>query len=77
MYKNITTMFDSDLTFTSKRVEVSGDLAVDSGTYTESLVARATGKPMHSSGSYLTEYRREKDGNWKIVEQVWTGTITQ
>jgi ketosteroid isomerase-like protein len=30
---------------------------------------------MYSKGSYLTVYRKQKDGSWKIVEQVWTGTI--
>lgn len=75
MLKTITSTFDSDLAFSSRRVEISGDLAYDSGTYTEKLVARATGKPMHSQGSYLTVYRKQSGGGWKIVEQVWTGAI--
>lgn len=73
LFKNITAAFDSDLTFTSKHVEVSGDLAYDSGSYTETLLARATGKTQHMSGDYLTVYRRSRGGRWRIVEQVWTG----
>jgi len=73
LFENITKTFDSDLTFTPERVETSGDLTYDSGTYRETLVTRATGTRMESRGSYLTVYRRGKDGAWLIVEQVWTG----
>ncbi len=77
LFQTITTTFDSDLTFNSQRVEVSGDLACDSGTYTETIVTRATGKTQHMAGDYLTVYRRERAANgnalWLIVEQVWTG----
>jgi ketosteroid isomerase-like protein len=75
LFSTVTKTFDSDLTFTSKRVEGSGDLSYDSGTYTETLVVRATGKAQRASGSYLTVYRRGKDANWLIVEQVWTGSV--
>jgi uncharacterized protein (TIGR02246 family) len=68
--------YDSDLTFHPQRVEDSGELAVDSGTYTEALVVRATGKQQDSSGSYVMVYRRE-GGKWKILEQVWTGKQPQ
>jgi ketosteroid isomerase-like protein len=79
LFKNVTGTLDSDLTFTSERVEVSGDLAYDSGTYTETLVTRATGKVQHLAGSYLTVYRRTNVGGsgnavWLIKEQIWTGS---
>jgi ketosteroid isomerase-like protein len=73
LFEMITRTFDSDLTFTSVRVETSGDLAYDSGTYRETLIARATGKRQDSKGSYLTVYHRERGGPWLIVQQVWTG----
>jgi ketosteroid isomerase-like protein len=75
-FEMITATYDSSLQFNSQRTEVSGTLAYDSGTYRESLTLRATGKPQHSSGSYLTIYRKGKDGAWLIAEQVWTGTIS-
>ena len=52
---------------------MSGDLAYDSGTFRETLITRATGKRQESTGSYVTVYRRNKEGGWLIVEQVWTG----
>ena len=77
LFQTITATFDSDLTFNSQRVEVSGDLAYDCGAWTETVVTRATGKTQHMAGDYLTVYRREKAANgnalWLIVEQVWTG----
>jgi ketosteroid isomerase-like protein len=78
LFTTITSTMDSDLTFTSRRVEISGDLAYDSGTYTENLTTRATGKTQHMAGDYLTVYHRTKAANgnavWLIVEQVWTGS---
>ena len=71
LYEKVTSTFDSSLNFSSERVEISGDLAFDSGTYTETLVVRATHKSIFSKGSYLTIYRQGKDGNWKIAEQMW------
>jgi uncharacterized protein (TIGR02246 family) len=75
LYEKVTSTFDSNLNFSSERVKISGDLAYDSGTYTETLVTRATHKSMLSKGSYLTIYRRGKDGNWKIAEQMWAGPL--
>ncbi|HEY1498180.1 MAG TPA: nuclear transport factor 2 family protein [Acidobacteriaceae bacterium] len=78
LFQTITSTFDSDLAFTSQRVEISGDLAYDSGTYKETLTAHATGKTQHMAGDYLTVYRRTKAANgnavWFIVEQIWTGS---
>ena len=73
LFQTVTKTFDSDLTFTSLRVETAGDLTYDSGTWRETLVTRASGKREEMRGSYLTIYRRSKDNAWLIVEQVWTG----
>jgi ketosteroid isomerase-like protein len=75
LYEKVTSTFDSSLNFSSERVEISGDLAYDSGRYTETLVMRATHKSILNKGSYLTIYRKGKDGNWKIVEQMWAGPL--
>jgi ketosteroid isomerase-like protein len=73
LFQTITVTYDSDLTFHSQRVETSGDLTCDYGTFQETLVTRATGKRQESNGSYLTVYRKSKDGGWLIVEQMWAG----
>jgi peptidoglycan/xylan/chitin deacetylase (PgdA/CDA1 family) len=73
LYETITATFDSDLVFDSQRIETSGDLTYDSGTFREVLTMRATGKRLFSTGSYLTVYRRDPSHGWLIVQQVWTG----
>ncbi|HEY6487802.1 MAG: DUF4440 domain-containing protein [Terracidiphilus sp.] len=75
LYEAITAAYDSDITFDSQRLEVSGDLAYDSGTYRETLIVLVTRKPQLATGSYLTVYRRNASGAWLIVEQAWTGSI--
>jgi len=72
LYETVTGTFDSDLVFSSKNVEVSGDGAVDAGTYREVLTTRATGKRLLVWGGYETDYRKQKDGQWLISKQVWT-----
>jgi peptidoglycan/xylan/chitin deacetylase (PgdA/CDA1 family) len=73
LFETITATFDSDLVFDSQRVETSGDLAYDSGTFRELLTVRTTGKHLFSTGSYLTVYKRNPAGTWLIAQQVWTG----
>ncbi len=75
LFTTITATYDSDLTFTSLQVGEFGDLAYDAGSYQEALVLRATGKQQHSSGTYLTVYKRGSDGRWLISEQSWTGVV--
>ncbi len=73
LFQTVTGTYDSELEFTSSRVESSGDLAYDSGTYRETLTTRASSKQQHLVGSYLTVYRRDKTGAWLIAEQSWSG----
>jgi uncharacterized protein (TIGR02246 family) len=56
--------------FTSDKIEVSksGDMAYSRGKFTEQHTDSKTGKVMSESGSYLTVYRKQDDGSWKIVD---------
>jgi ketosteroid isomerase-like protein len=76
LFATVMKAYDADLTFTSNRVEISGELAYDSGSYAETTVEKATRKSQQLKGDYLTVYRRTKlaNGNavWLIAEQVWT-----
>ncbi|HEY1728974.1 MAG TPA: nuclear transport factor 2 family protein [Candidatus Baltobacteraceae bacterium] len=71
LYTGAMKTYVSDLHFHSVASHADGDLAYDSGRWTETLTLRATGKIKKSSGSYMTVYRYE-DGSWLIAEQVWT-----
>ena len=50
-------------------VLVSGDLAVETGTY-EWTMQPKKGKAVDEHGRYLTTWQRQADGSWKIVRDV-------
>lgn len=72
LFKTIMDTVTSNITFRSIVTESSGDLAFDSGDYSETLVPTKSGPDQHYKGDYLIVFRRQKDGHWLIVQQVWT-----
>ena len=72
LFKTIMDTVTSNITFHSIVTESSGDLAFDSGDYSETLVPTKSGPDQHYKGDYLIVFRRQKDGQWRIVQQVWT-----
>jgi ketosteroid isomerase-like protein len=73
LFQNIMAGFDSALNLHSQNLETSGDLAFDSGDFQESLTVIATGAKITSKGSYIIIFKRQPDGSWQIVQQVFTG----
>ena len=69
MYAKIWERFTPHLELTSKYAERFGQLAYETGEYTESISA-AEGS-LALSGSYIFIYRREKDG-WHFASQAFT-----
>lgn len=72
LFIDVMKTFTSDLHFHSTALEVSGDLAYDSGTYHETLTTTADGVKKQIQGTYLTVLKRDPSGTWKIVQQMWT-----
>lgn len=60
--------------FAADRVQIaqSGDLAYTRGHYTLTQTDPATRTAEQSSGSYLTVWQKQSDGNWKAVEDFIT-----
>jgi ketosteroid isomerase-like protein len=58
------------LNFAADRVTVAsaGDLATSRGHYTLTMTDKASGKPVTSSGTYVTVYKKQPDGAFKAVE---------
>ncbi len=50
-------------------VMVRGDLAVETGHYEWTIVPKG-GKEMKDKGKYLTVWKRQADGAWKIVRDI-------
>jgi uncharacterized protein (TIGR02246 family) len=65
---------DLELKFAPTKVDVakSGDLGFTQGSYTMTSVDRKTKRRMAEKGSYVTIYRKQADGAWKIVEDINT-----
>ncbi|HZS60532.1 MAG TPA: SgcJ/EcaC family oxidoreductase [Gemmatimonadaceae bacterium] len=64
----------ANLTFGPDKIDVSGDRAIDLGTYTLTYNDKA-GKPQTSKARYVVVWGRQADGTWKVL--VDTPTTTQ
>ena len=59
--------------------ESSGDLAYDSGDYTETITFKTAmgstpaGTKINYAGCFLLVLKRQADGKWLIVQHMWTG----
>jgi ketosteroid isomerase-like protein len=57
------------LTFQGDKVEVSGDLAYTQGTYSMTTTDQK-GNPATDKGKYLTVWKKQADGSWKVIEDM-------
>ena len=78
LYQQTFATYDSDLTFTVKKLSVKGDgwsagtTAVESDEYEEALQTRATKTIQRVCGDCVFSWVRQADGLWLIVSQRWT-----
>lgn len=65
------------LNFSADRVEMSagGDLATTRGSYSMTVTNPKTKKPMDDKGSYMTVYKKQADGNWKVIEDMTSSEV--
>jgi uncharacterized protein (TIGR02246 family) len=64
--------FDANMgkiTLAPRATNVSGDLAVDTGTYTMEITPKAGGQPITAEGRYLVALQRTANG-WKVIEDI-------
>ena len=59
----------SDITMRTDDVVVSGDLAVENGSYKWTITPKGA-KPMPDSGKYVTVWQKQGDGSWKIIRDI-------
>lgn len=76
--KDLTADPNFKLDFASDRVEVAdaGDMAATRGSYTLTVTNPATKKPVNDKGSYVTVFRKQKDGAWKAVFDINTSEVS-
>jgi uncharacterized protein (TIGR02246 family) len=73
-------MFDDPnfaLTFQGSRIEVakSADLGYTQGAYTLTITNPQTKKPLNDKGKYLTTFKKQADGTWKVVADMVSSDI--
>ena len=71
-FAGLLAVYDPRIVLASRRSEIAGDLAYDSGTYEETIAPVKGGKAIHAAGTYLFVFKRDKHKHWQIVEQTWT-----
>ena len=59
----------SDEKATTASVDVAGDYAIETGSYDVTVTPKG-GKPMHDKGKYLTVWKKQADGSWKIYRDI-------
>lgn len=67
-------MFDIDGTFTVGATTVDGDLAYQEMSYELTLTPKAGGETATDVGKGVHVLRRQPDGSWKIVFDMWNGS---
>jgi uncharacterized protein (TIGR02246 family) len=57
------------------RVDVSADLAYVTGTY-EITETDDSGKPMTDKGKYIKNWKKQRDGSWKCVADMFSSDVS-
>ena len=52
-------------------IAIGGDLAVETGSYEETAQPKAGGKEVKDKGKYVVLWKRQPDGSWKIVRDIF------
>ena len=70
-FQNTFDQFTTEFTVASEELEVVGDWAFDWGAYMTALTPRAGGEPTEDRGKYIVILRKQVDGSWRIVRDIW------
>jgi uncharacterized protein (TIGR02246 family) len=75
-WKEMLTTPGAAISWKATKVEVakSGDLAYVSGTYEETMTD-ASGKPVNDRGKYIEIFKKQADGTWKVVADIWNSDL--
>ena len=75
-WKEMLTTPGAAISWKATKVEVakSGDLAYVSGTYEETMTD-ASGKPVNDRGKYVEIFKKQADGTWKVIADIWNSDL--
>jgi ketosteroid isomerase-like protein len=57
-------------TFTTSEVLVEGNMAVETGVYNMTMQLKKGGAEIKDTGKYLTVWKKQPDGSWKIIRDI-------
>jgi len=66
-------LYDWDISISPEETRVAGDWAFSSANYTWAWTPRVEGEKMAGTGKFLTVFRRQEDGSWKIARDCFNG----
>jgi ketosteroid isomerase-like protein len=75
-WKEMLTTPGAAISWKATKVEVAkaGDLAYVTGTY-EETTTDASGKPAKDRGKYVEIFKKQADGTWKVVADIWNSDL--
>jgi len=75
-WKEMLTAPGASISWKATKVEVakSEDLAYVSGTY-QATMTDASGKPVNDHGKYVVIFKKQTDGAWKVVADIWNSDL--
>lgn len=75
-WRDLLTSPGAAISWKTTKVEVaqSGDIAYLSGTY-ELTMNDASGKPANEKGKYVEIFKKQADGTWKCVSDIWNSDL--
>src|SRR5438046_8641016 len=75
-WKEMLTTPGAAISWKATKVEVAkaGDLAYVSGTYEEAMTD-ASGKSVKDHGKYVEVWKKQADGTWKVVADIWNSDL--
>ncbi|UCG76086.1 MAG: DUF4440 domain-containing protein [Gemmatimonadota bacterium] len=63
--------YDFTLDNPSAEIHVAGDWAIMRGNFSTTATPKGGGEPLEDSGKYLVTWRRQADGSWLAMHEMW------
>ena len=67
--------FDAKMEINPEEIRIAGDFAFSRGTFTLSLTPKAGGGTIFMDGKFLTIFKRQADGSWKIFRDCYNSNV--
>lgn len=66
----------SDLALTTSEVDVHGDTAIETGSFTIKLTPPGQEEAIQDQGKYIVIWKKQADGSWKVHRDIFNSNIS-